>query len=96
MYPTDLQSLPAGRRILFVHGSRDRIADPERSAALARDLGREAEVTYVCVEGGKHAMLRRGAVFGDLAAKFAALTLLGIEGGGPIGRIAAGERLIRL
>ena len=53
-------------------------------------------MTYVCVEGGKHAMLRRGAVFDRLAAQFAALTLLGIPSAGPLARIADGERSLRV
>lgn len=94
--PNDRPAGSSGRRILIVHGSRDRIASPQRSEALARSLGREAEVSYVCVAGGKHAMLKRGALFDGLAAQFAALTLLGIPTDGPLARIAEGERFIRL
>jgi dienelactone hydrolase len=86
----------AGRQILFVHGSRDRIARPERSAALARRLARTTRVGYVCIRGGTHAMLRRHALFGSLAADFALATLLGAPVAGAVGRIRAGESWIEL
>jgi predicted esterase len=89
------------RRLLVIHGTRDRIANPRRSLAVARSLEPEAEVTYVSVEGGSHAMLRHHALFDGLAARFAALTLLGPPAEGlpdrdPLARIAAGERFIEL
>jgi pimeloyl-ACP methyl ester carboxylesterase len=94
--PGDLPAEPAGRRILIVHGSRDRIADPRRAATVATELGRRTEVTYVLVEGGHHAMLRRHDLFDGLAADFAALVLLGEAGNDPISRVAKGERFITL
>lgn len=94
--PGDRPAASSGRRVLVVHGARDRIASPRRSAAVAEALSREAEVTYVCVEDGKHAMLGRHALFDGLAAQFAALTLLDLPSPGPIARIAAGERFLRL
>jgi pimeloyl-ACP methyl ester carboxylesterase len=90
VYPTDVPSGLHGQEILFVHGARDRIASPQRSAALARTLG----AGYVCVEGGTHAMLRRRGLFDGLAASFAAATLLGRPATGPLARLAAGERSI--
>jgi pimeloyl-ACP methyl ester carboxylesterase len=91
--PTDV---PAGdlsdRSFLIVHGSRDRIASPDRSAALARTLARRADVAYVTVEGGKHAMLHHHAIFDGLAADFSATTLLGAPATGALARVAAGER----
>jgi len=60
-----------GRRILIVHGTNDRIASPQRSAVLARRIAAAGtSVDYVTVEGGKHAMLRHGRRFTDLAAEF--------------------------
>ena len=94
--PGDLPADPAGRRILIVHGSRDRIADPHRSAAVARALGRLTEVTYVLVEGGTHAMLRRRDLFDGLAADFAALVLLGATGEDSPVHSVIGESLIAL
>lgn len=96
VYPTDVPDGLSGRRILIVHGTRDRVASPERSAALGRALRRQTQVSYVSVAGGKHAMLRRHAVFDSLAAEFAAATLLGGGGGGPIARVLAGEEWISL
>jgi predicted esterase len=79
LLPTDRPTGISGRRILIVHGSDDRIADPRRSAALADRLRQDpdADVTYVRVEGGRHAMLRHHAAFDRRAAEFAASTLLG-------------------
>ena len=65
-----------GKPILIVHGSRDRVADPARSAALAERL-RTARVNYVLVEGAKHAMLRHRTEFATRASEFAVATLLG-------------------
>src|SRR4051794_28792873 len=56
VYPTDIAAGLSDQQLLIVHGTRDRIASPARSAALARALG--ARATYVSIEGGKHAMLR--------------------------------------
>ena len=36
VYPTDVAPGASDRRILIVHGARDRVASPDRSAALAR------------------------------------------------------------
>jgi pimeloyl-ACP methyl ester carboxylesterase len=77
VYPTDVAPGIAGRRLLIVHGTDDRIASPARSAALARALAARADVRYVAVRGGKHAMLRRGGEFERLAAGFVTAALLG-------------------
>jgi pimeloyl-ACP methyl ester carboxylesterase len=76
VYPSDLPSGLSQKRILIIHGSRDRVASPERSAALARGLAQVADVTYLTVEGGKHAMLRHHERFSAPAAEFATATLL--------------------
>jgi dienelactone hydrolase len=94
--PGDSPPHPEGRRFLVVHGSQDRIADPRRSLSVARALAERAEVTYVCVDGGKHAMLRRHAVFDGLAAQFAVLTLLGEEGDGTLAGVVGSEFLVRV
>lgn len=97
VYPTDAAGELAGRRILFVHGDRDRIARPDRSSAVARSLSPEADVGYVRVLDGRHAMLRRHRIFDGLAAGFATATLLGAEpGDGPLARIAGGERWVEV
>jgi pimeloyl-ACP methyl ester carboxylesterase len=84
LHPTDAPTL-SGREVLIVHGSADRIADPDSSAAVARRLTRTAHVTYVRVSGGKHAMLRRHRTFDSLASNFTIDALLR-SGSEPIGR----------
>ncbi|GAA1925829.1 alpha/beta hydrolase [Nocardioides hwasunensis] len=64
-------------RVLFVHGTDDRIARPERSLQLARRLSESGRVGYVAVPGGRHAMLRHGRTFERYAAEFVTATLLG-------------------
>ena len=89
--PADVPPNLDGQRILFVHGDRDRIASPARSAALARAMAPRADVAYVTVEGGRHTMLRHHARFDGLAAEFASSTLLGTPVSGVLARIQAGE-----
>ena len=69
----------AGRQVLVVHGTDDRIALPSRSAELARRLGRDTTVGHVSVPGGRHAMLRHGRTFETYAADFVTATLLAAE-----------------
>ena len=76
VYPDDIPDGLEGRRILFLHGSKDRVASPARSAALAEGLRASADVDYVVVEGSGHAMLRHHRSFSGPAADFAAETLL--------------------
>jgi pimeloyl-ACP methyl ester carboxylesterase len=76
VYPADGRVDLTGRRVLIAHGTDDRIASPANSAAAAELLARTADVSYVRVEGGKHAMLGRHRDFDRLAADFAAATLL--------------------
>lgn len=96
VYPDDMPRGLSGQRILIVHGTKDRIASPTRSAALAERLNRHARVAYISVEDGKHAMLGRHALFDGLAADFAAGTLLEPPTVGPIARAIAGENWISL
>lgn len=76
VYPTDDADL-TGRTVLIVHGTEDRIASPEQAQVVGRALSRRTEVTFVDVEGGKHAMLRHGREFDRRAADFTAAALLG-------------------
>jgi pimeloyl-ACP methyl ester carboxylesterase len=97
VYPGDGNVDLTGRRVLVVHGTDDRIAPPDRSAAAARSLARTADVSYVRVSGAKHAMLRRGREFERLAADFAAATLLdGRTPRGVVARALAGESAIEI
>jgi dienelactone hydrolase len=92
VYPTDVAARLRGERLLIVHGTRDRIASPARSAALARQLASRASVGYVSVDGGSHAMLARHGVFSALAAAFCTETLLGSSTSATVARLEAGER----
>ena len=92
LYPREEQVGLRGKQVLFVHGDADRVASPSRSASVARDLERTADVGYVTVSGGSHAMLRRHSVFDGVAADFATATLLGAEVGGPVARVLSGDR----
>lgn len=96
VYPSDDPGDLTGRRILIVHGDQDRIALAERSRQVARTMGRTADVGYVTVVGGKHAMLRHHRRFDGLAAEFAASTLLGAPSGEVLTRIASGEPLVEV
>ena len=96
VYPSDGERDLSGRQVLIVHGAQDRIARPANSVAVARALGRTAEVGYISISGGKHAMLRHHAEFDGLAARFVAATLLGATATGPIRRILDGERWLEV
>ncbi|MEO7059401.1 MAG: alpha/beta hydrolase [Lapillicoccus sp.] len=73
--PDDRADL-SGARVLIVHGDRDRIASPHRARAFAEGLRRQTDVTFVSIDGGKHAMLRHGHRFQRLAADFTCDVLL--------------------
>ena len=77
VYPQDGDVDAAGRQIVFVHGTADRIANPARAEAAAQRLSRRADVEFVRVPGGKHAMLRKHGKFSGAAADVAVRTLLG-------------------
>ena len=91
VYPDDAPDDVADRSFLFVHGSADRIASPERSAALARRLADRNDVSYVTVKGGRHAMLSGGLPVDRLAAEFASVTLLGGTFSPRVAQAFAGE-----
>lgn len=87
----------AGRRLLIVHGDRDRITDPAASARFAERAAAVAAVSYVRMAGTEHAMLRRARVWQDLAATFVAATVLNEAPAGMtdvsnvVARVLAGE-----
>lgn len=67
----------AGRRLLLMHGDRDRITSPKRSAAFARAaVGVADTVGYVTVHGERHAMLRRARLWHRVAACFTRCAVL--------------------
>ena len=76
--PGDSVAPIAGRRVLIVHGDGDRMTSPRASASYARSAERLAEsVTFVRVEGERHAMLRRAPLWHEVATGFVTATLLG-------------------
>lgn len=92
VYPSDTADL-TGRSVLVVHGTEDRIASPDKAAAVARRLSATAPVGFVALPGGRHAMLRHGRTFERYAAEFVTATLLGEEPTSPtIEAVLAGER----
>jgi alpha-beta hydrolase superfamily lysophospholipase len=75
VYPDDDADL-SGRRVLVVHGTDDRVALPQRSRIVARNLSRRTEVEYLEVPGGRHAMIRHAREFEQAASGFTVETLL--------------------
>ncbi|MEU0497501.1 alpha/beta fold hydrolase [Mycobacterium sp. NPDC006124] len=70
--------IPAGTRLLVVHGTADTWTDPRRSRAQterARRRGVDAE--WMGFEGGDHFMLRRWRDWHRLTAEFVANQLVG-------------------
>ncbi|MFD8589255.1 alpha/beta hydrolase [Streptomyces sp. NPDC059637] len=84
----------SGAAVVIVHGSRDRVTDPEASLRFARRArAAGADVARLVVPGGDHAMLAHAAVWHRLAADAAcaaagagpypALVAAAFGGGGP-------------
>ncbi len=96
VYPDDGAADLAGRQVLVVDASEDRIARPALSAAVAKQLARTADVGHVKIVGGKHSMLRHHRVFDGLAADFAAATLLGDASNPVVTQILGGDRWLEL
>jgi dienelactone hydrolase len=73
-----------GRRILLIHGDRDRMTSPRQSAAVSARL-RAAGIasSFVEIVGERHGMLRQPKLWHDLTAGFLVSTLLpdGTESG---------------
>lgn len=67
----------SGRDVLVVHGDADRVASIDRARSVAERLARSAEVSFVTVRGGRHAMLRHRREFEAPAVDFGCATLLG-------------------
>lgn len=85
----------AGRRLLIAHGDADRITSPGGSATFARSAEPVAEsVTYIRIEGERHAMLRRASVWHELTTGFVVATVLGravaATTRGQVGKVLAG------
>lgn len=74
----------AGRRLMVVHGDRDRTTSPAASALFAQRAARVADgVLLVRVTGDGHGMLRRARTWHGLTAGFVAATLTGEPLTGP-------------
>jgi dienelactone hydrolase len=65
----------AGRRVLLVHGTADRITDPRETWAYADRARAVTEVTTLEVPGGDHPMLRQAGRWHQVAAEFARTSL---------------------
>ena len=91
VYPSDGRGDLSGRQVMVVHGSEDHIASPTRALAAARNLQRTADVGFINVEGGRHAMVRHHRSFDGYAAMFAAATLLGDPATGPVAEVLGGQ-----
>jgi pimeloyl-ACP methyl ester carboxylesterase len=61
-----------GRRLLVVHGTRDRTTSAKNSKALVDAVRADSDVdaTWVHLRGSGHGMLRRAGVWNDLTAGF--------------------------
>jgi dienelactone hydrolase len=80
----------AGRRVLLVHGTRDRMTSAAATVRFAERASRGADaVTFVSVRDGRHAMLARARLWHSLVAGFVTGVLLGEPRGLPTGTTAA-------
>jgi dienelactone hydrolase len=67
----------AGRRVLLMHGSADRMTSPAGTEAFAGRLeAAGAAVSLVSIYGEGHAMLRRAQLWHELSAQFVLSTVL--------------------
>lgn len=83
------------RRVLYLHGTHDRIAPIERAEASARDVARTSAVTFVRLEGAGHALVREARSVDRIAADLAVSSLLGTAPRQPlVARALAGEAWI--
>ena len=76
VYPDDDADL-AGRPVLVLHGTADRVASIDRARAVAASLARRTDVELREVPDGNHAMLPRAREFEVPAAAFLVDHLLG-------------------
>ena len=79
---TDPTGAVAGRRVLLVHGSDDRITDPRRSKQFVREVEPiTVSASFVTVEGDKHAMLGRASVWNALVTGYVLAALCAVPPG---------------
>lgn len=93
----------AGRRLLIVHGDRDRMTSPAESASYARHAANvAASVSYVTIRRERHAMLRRAADWHQLTTGYVLGVLcdaapeetIGARNANAIEKILSGESLL--
>ena len=65
----------AGRRVLLVHGTGDRVTPPAETWAYAERTRSVTDVAAIEVRGGEHTMLWRAPLWHRLAAEFSRLSL---------------------
>jgi alpha-beta hydrolase superfamily lysophospholipase len=65
----------AGRRVLLVHGTADRITSPAETWAYVERARAVTQVAAIEVRGGDHPMLRRARLWHAIAAEFARTAL---------------------
>ncbi|CAM3810584.1 alpha/beta hydrolase [Nocardioides zeicaulis] len=83
-------------QVLVVHGTDDRVARPEASAALVARGRPSREVGRIEVVGGRHAMLRHARTYESLAADFVTAVLLGSPPRtSAVAAVLAGERWVQ-
>jgi pimeloyl-ACP methyl ester carboxylesterase len=105
--PAEPHEQITGRRLLVVHGTRDRTTSAKASKALvdavrgdAGDAGdaaeaAEAAATFVHLRHGGHAMLRRAAVWNELTADFVLQAALDARPGSLLAQaISAGDSVL--
>ena len=94
-----------GRRLLVVHGTKDRTTSAKNSKALVEAVRAESatasgaesavDATFVHLRGAGHAMLRRARVWDELTADFVVQVALGGPPSARLARaIAAGDCVI--
>jgi pimeloyl-ACP methyl ester carboxylesterase len=86
-----------GRRLLVVHGTRDRTTSATNSKALVDALRAASglDATFVHLRHGGHAMLRRAGLWNDLTGDFVLRIGLGVLPGARLAQaIEAGDSLI--
>lgn len=85
----------AGRRILIVHGTKDRRTSPADSLAYARRAeGVAGSVHYVALKGAGHFMLRRLGLWNALTEGFVLDAFAAGTGTGPEGSTGALSRIL--
>jgi alpha-beta hydrolase superfamily lysophospholipase len=73
------------RDVLLIHGTRDHTTSKRASAAVVEAAQRTARsAAYVQIDGDGHAMLRRAALWHDLATGFVLATLCGLAPNGTV------------